>query len=265
MKFRAVAVLAIVTFVFSCVSGDQKSGTPHYNMISIEDEWQLGAQLSADIAHRVQLVSDPQSLTYVREMGQRLVRQSRLQNLPFEFHIINSAEVNAFAAPGGHIYLTSGAIRQMHSASELAGLVGHIIRHAVDRHTTAALSKQYGTRELAKIANGSNTTAYNDILNQILADGPALHFTTADETIAEEFAPKWLQQAGYDPHGLVSLLQNLRAAQATNPSIQRFLANHPTGTDSLTRIESEIAKLPKKAGLITDEPEFHTAQSSLQK
>ncbi len=264
MRFnRLFAGALIAALALSCVSGDQKRGTRHYNVVSVEDEWQLGAQLAADIARREQLVTDAQALTYLHGVGERLARQSKMTNLPWEFHIIASTEVNAFAAPGGHVYLTSGAIRAMRSASELAGLVAHVLGHAVDRHTAAALSNQYGPRDLARIAGGSNRAAYQEILKQVTSGGAAMRFSATDETAADEPAANWLQQAGYDPHGLVSIIENLLAAQGANPSIQRFLAAHPLTTEMINPIREAISKLPKKPGLITDEPEFRAVQGRL--
>jgi beta-barrel assembly-enhancing protease len=261
--FRLVTASLLLVGLIGCVSGDQQRGTPHYNIVSVEDEWQLGAQLAANIAKRVQLVADPQALTYLQGIGERLVRQSRMANLPWEFHVINSPDFNAFAAPGGHIYVTSGAIRSMGSASELAGLVAHVLGHAVDRQSTAALSNQYGPRDLARIAGGINPTAYQDILNQVLSGGPSMRFSAADETAADDPAAKALQRAGYDPAGLVSMIQNVQATQGSNPGAQRFLAAHPLAAEMITSIQGQISKLPKKTGLITDEPEFHAVQGRL--
>lgn len=260
---RSVMVLLVAaTFAFACVSGDQQRGTRHYNIIALEDEWQLGAQLAADIARRVQFVGDPQSLTYLRGIGERLVRQTRVANVPWEFHIISSPEVNAFAAPGGHIYVTTGAIQSMRSASELAGFVEHVLGHAVDRQTAAALSDQYGTKNLSRIAGGSDRTAYDEILSQVLSGGAIMRFTAADERAADEATAKWLQGAGYDPNGLVSMIQGLQA-QSGNTGVQRFLAAHPVAADTISNLQAQISKLPKKSGLITDEPEFRAVKGRL--
>lgn len=259
--FRPVAVVVtIAALAFACVSGDQKRGTRHFNIIALEDEWQLGAQLSADIARRGQLVSDPQSLTYLRGIGERLVRQTRLANVPWEFHIISSPDVNAFAVPGGHIYVTTGAIKSMRNASELAGLVAHVLGHAVDRQSTAALSNRYGRKHLGGIAGGSDRPAYDEILAQILSGGTLMRFTAEDERTADESTAKWLQGAGYDPSGLVSMIQGLQA-QSGNASVQRFLAAHPFAADAVSTIQAQISKLPKKSGLITDEPEFQAVKA----
>jgi predicted Zn-dependent protease len=259
--FRQVAVVVTAAaLAFGCVSGDQKPGTRHFNIVALEDEWQLGAQLSADIARRVQLGNDPQSLTYLRGIGERLVRQTRLANVPWEFHIISSPDVNVFAAPGGHIYVTTAAIKSMRSASELAGLVAHVLGNAVDRQTTVALSIQYGRKHLARIAGGSDRPAYDEILSQVLSGGTIMRFTAEDEHAADESTAKWLHGAGYDPSGLVSMIQGLQA-QSGNASVQRFLAAHPIAGDTISNIQTQISKLPKKNGLITDEPEFQAVKA----
>ncbi len=259
-----LAVIVLISLAIGCISGDQKRGTRHYNVIAVEDEWQLGAALSADIARQVQLVNDPQALTYLRALGERLVRQTTLSNLPWEFHIVNSPDAYAFAIPGGHVYVTTGAIKTMRTAAELGGLVAHELGHAVDRQTIAVLSARYGVRELASAANGGNPAIYKQVLSEVVPASPPMRFTSADEKTADDFAVKWLQNAGYDPNGLVGMIQALQALQATNAAgVQRFFAAHPLDNDSITEIRGEISKLPKKAGLISDEPEFHAAKDRL--
>lgn len=260
---RLAAVLLIALAV-GCVSGDQKRGTRHYNVIAVEDEWQLGAQLSADIARQVQLVNDPQALTYIHSLGERLVRQTTLANVPWEFHIVSSSEAYAFAIPGGHVYVTTAAMQTTRTAAELAGLVAHELGHAVDRQTTAALSARYGVRELARAANGGNQQVYKQVLAELLPTAPPLRFTPADEKVADDYAVNWLQGAGYDPNGLAAMIQAFQAQQATSAaSVERFFAAHPLGNEAIADIRAEVSKLPKKPGLITDEPEFRAAKGRM--
>jgi beta-barrel assembly-enhancing protease len=259
-----IAAILLIALAIGCVSGDQKRGTRHYNVVAVEDEWQLGAALSADIARQVQLVNDPQALTYLRSVGDRLVRQTTLSNVPWEFHIISSSEVDAFAIPGGHVYVTTGAIKAMRTAADLAGLVAHELGHAVDRQTTAALSAQYDVRELAHAANGNSPAVYQRVLAQSLPTAQPIRFTAEHEKVADDFAVKWLQGAGYDPNGAATMLQTLQAQQTTNAaSVQRFFAAHPVSAEMIADIKAQVSKLPKKTGLITDEPEFHAAQGRL--
>lgn len=261
---RRIAAVLLIALVFGCASSDQKRGTRHYNIVAVEDEWQLGAALAADIARQAQFVTDPQALTYLRTAGERLARQSTLSNLPWEFHIIVSPDVYAYAIPGGHIYITTGAFKSMRNASELAGLLAHVLGHAVDRQTTAALSSRFGLKELASAANGGNPGVYQQVLAQMLPTAQPPRFTAEEEKIANDSAVKWMQAGGDDPKGLVAMFQNLQAQQTANPAaVQKFFAAHPVSTETLADIQAQIGKLAKKAGLITDEPEFHAAQGRM--
>src|SRR5437762_1524833 len=145
MKVRRIAVAITLALLLGCGSSATKF---KFNIIPVEDEWQLGANLARDVAHQVQLVNDAESLAYLRDMGTRIVAQIPPSNptstQTWEFLIVRDEAVNAFAIPGGHIYVNTGLIKSAHNASELAGVLAHEIAHVAMRHTTQQMSNEYG-------------------------------------------------------------------------------------------------------------------------
>jgi len=261
MKFRHFALVFAVVATLGCGS----SKTPHLNIISVEDEWQLGAQMSRDLSQQLQLVNDAEALAYVRDIVQRMVAQSDLATLPWEFHIVKDDSVNAFSIPGGHIYINTGLIKAAHSASELAGVIGHEVGHGVKRHATEQLSRQYGLDILANAALGKNPSTYQQVLAQVISSGAMAHFSREQEKEADEVAVKFMQGARYDPKGLPNMFRTLLAERTQRPNaVDRFFATHPLTEDRIKDVEEQISKLPKRENLITDEPLFHTIKEKVQ-
>jgi predicted Zn-dependent protease len=255
----------VLAFAVALILGCGSANSPHFNIVSVEDEWQLGAQMARDLSQQLQLVNDPDSLAYVRDIGQRMVSHTAMSTLPWEFHIVRDDQVNAFSIPGGHVYINTGLIKAAHSASELAGVMAHEISHVVKRHATQQMSRQYGIDILSKAALGTNPSTYQQIVTSAISNGAMAKFSREEEKEADETGVKLMYDAGYDPNGMANMFRTLLAEQKTRPTaVEKFFATHPLTEDRIKDVEQEASKLPKKAGLIADEPQFHTIKEKLQ-
>jgi predicted Zn-dependent protease len=258
-SIRFLAVALVTTLALSCGSGG--GGAGNFNLISIEEEWQLGQQLSQDIARQVKLNNDPAVNDYVRSLGQRLVAQTPdpFNRLPWNFHVVDDPAINAFAIPGGHVYVNTGLIAAAENASELAGVMAHEISHVTARHTTEAISRQYGISILAGLVLGQNPNQLAEIAAQILAGGAMARFSRADEAEADELGIKAMFQAGYDPRGMAAMFRVLLAQSKSNPGrVEQFFSTHPTTEDRIRDADRRAADLGTRADLITDEPQFQS-------
>jgi predicted Zn-dependent protease len=227
-----------------------------FNLISIEEEWQLGAQLSRDIARQVPLLNDAAAQAYITEMGQRIVRQSPMANLPWNFHIVRDNQINAFAIPGGHVYIYTGLINNADNASELAGVMAHEISHVVARHSTEQISRQYGISILAGLVLGQNPNVLAELAAQIVAGGALARFSRSAEQEADRLGLGFMNNAGYNPRGMVTMFQELLEHQRRQPSaVERFFSTHPLTQDRIRDVENQITKLPQRA-TSTDDPGF---------
>src|SRR5690606_10607874 len=117
-----------------------------FNLVSLDEEWQLGRQLEADVNRQVRLVNDAALERYVEQMGQQIVAQTELRQLPWRFHVVQDDAINAFNIPGGVVYVNTGLIARAGSASELAGVRAPAISHGSARPGTAPLTTPYGIR-----------------------------------------------------------------------------------------------------------------------
>jgi predicted Zn-dependent protease len=201
------------------------------NYVSLEEEWQLGQQLEADINRQVRLVDDATLQRYVEQVGQQIVRETEMANLPWRFHVIADDEINAFNIPGGVVYVNTGLLAQSGSASEFVGALSHEIAHGVARHGTRRLSQAYEANLLAAVVLGGNPGLVEQIAAQVVAQGAFASFSRADEREADALAVQYMAGAGWDPEGLARLLERLVsqgggiALFSTHPAPQERAAN----------------------------------------
>lgn len=256
LQFIVIPFLVVIT---GCASSGVNRGD--LNLVSLEEEWQLGAQLEQDIARELTLVNDQAALSYINQVGQRIVAQTELRDLPWEFHIVSDPSINAFNIPGGHVYVHTGLINQVGSAAELAGVMAHEISHGVARHGTERLTTTYGLNIVAAVVLGQNPETYQQILAQILGTGAIASFSRSDEREADELGVDYMYEANYNPEGMISMFQTLLEQRERRPSsIEQFFSTHPLSEDRLENVREQIEALPSRQGLVTNEGGFSSLQ-----
>jgi predicted Zn-dependent protease len=226
------------------------------NYISIEDEWRLGQELEADLARRLRLANDATLQRYVNDLGQRMVRQTTMANLPWRFYVIHDGSINAFNVPGGLVYVHTGLLAQSATAAEFAGALAHEIAHGIARHGTRRMSQAQEANILASILLGSNPGAVAQIGAQIAAAGAFANFSRADEREADELAVQLLAATGYDPEGLARLLERLVQQGAGGGG---FFSSHPNPAERVQNVRA-FSRQVNRSGLRMDESGFSTVR-----
>lgn len=251
--FRKTQYLLPLAFlILSCGSGGGLFGPG----LSIEEEWQLGQQMAAQVATEVRLVRDPQALAYIRMVGERIHATTPQANLPYTFYIVEDPSVNAFTLPGGHVYINTGLIAQADKVDMLAGVMAHEIAHVTQRHIAKKIGQAQGINVIGTILLGQNPGALQQIAAQILAGGAMARFSRADEKQADDVGLEYLRQAGYNPNGMLDMFQKLLALDRGGSSgVARFFQDHPGTQDRIDDISGRIAKMGRVAGII-DDPEY---------
>ena len=262
---RSIITTAAVSSVLlaGCATSGVNQGD--INVVSLEEEWELGRQLEKDLAKKLTLVNDSTVVGYVNRVGQKIVKQTELGHMPWKFHVVRDKNINAFNIPGGHVYVNTGLIAAADNASELAGVMGHEVAHGVARHGTEQLTRVYGLNLLAGVLLGEDPRTYEKILTQVLATGTVAKFSRGAEMEADALGVRFLYDANYDPEGMVGIFEELLSRnKQRQDSVSRFFATHPLTEDRIRDTRAEIAKLPPKSGLITDEPGFRSARSRVR-
>ena len=257
---RPRQLLVLAAFLAAaCASSGVNKGD--FNLVSYQEEWQLGAQLEQDIARQMPLVRDATLVNYVTLIGQRLVNQTELAQAPWEFHVVSDPQVNAFNIPGGHVYVNTGLICANDNVAELAGVMAHEISHGVSRHATENLSKAYGANIVLGLALGGNPPIYQQLLAQIVAGGTFARFSRDAEREADQLGVLYMYNAGYDPVGMVTMFQELISRRKSRPgSVENFFASHPLTEGRIENVRAQIQQLPPKQNLILRDSQFEGIQ-----
>jgi len=230
------------------------------NLVSVQEEWDLGNQLAADIAKQAKIVADPAVKAYVSTMGEKIVAAARhdseLAALPWTFDVIDDPQINAFNIPGGHVYLYSGLIAQARTYPEVMGVMAHEVSHGLARHGTENMTKQYGIAIVAGLVLGKNPAMYQELLANILANGAIMKFSRNAEREADDLGVHYLYEAGVNPQGIVDFFRVLMSMQQSRPSaIEQFFSSHPLTEDRIQDVSARIGALPPKP-LADGEPGF---------
>jgi predicted Zn-dependent protease len=235
------------------------------NIVSQEQELQMGAQFAAELEKDLRFIKDPEVVGYIDNLGQSLARVSQRSDIPYTFHVVDTDEVNAFAVPGGYLYVNRGLIEAAESESELAGVLGHEIGHVVGRHSARQLSQQMGLAALASIALGENPGVVAQLAAQIAATGAITHYSREMETEADRYGVQELYDAGIDPDGLATFFDKLVEMRggAGSGKLEQFFSTHPDPGNRAADVRAQIARLPAR-NLRGDSQKFHAVQAKVK-
>jgi predicted Zn-dependent protease len=241
----AVAGLALPILVFSAgCSTNPATGKQQLNMFSEEQEVALGRQNHEQVVQQIGLYEDRELQGYVQELGRDIASRSERPNLPWSFAVVDDASVNAFALPGGFIYVTRGMLGHLTSEAELVGVLGHEAGHVTARHSVNQMSKAQLTSlglTLGMILGGQEAQQYGDLAN--LAGGLLfLKFSRDDERQADDLGLRYMQGAGYPPQAMgevFGLLSRVSAAEQAG-RLPNWLATHPNPEERQRRVETQF-------------------------
>ncbi len=237
------------------------------NKYSIQDDVQLGRQAAQEVEQQMPLLRDGQVQNYVEDVGRRLVNAipSQFQHSEFRynFKVVNARDINAFALPGGPMFVNRGMIEAARTEGEMAGVMAHEIAHVALRHGTAQATKGQKYGLLAGIAGIAGTILGGPGVGQ-LAQAPfavyLLKFSREYETEADILGSQIMARAGYDPRDLANMF---RTIQQQGGGSGGFLSSHPSPSDRYARINREAQMLQVTAGS-RDTREFQTIQQRLR-
>jgi predicted Zn-dependent protease len=233
--------------------------------VSEKQEQSIGDRVAAQVNAQVPMVHDPVLNAYVSTLGLTITRHSDRPNVPYHFYIVDTDQVNAFALPGGHVYINRGLIERTRSQSELAAVIAHEVAHVAARHGARNLQRQLRTGSLVGILYEMILGREPRILDQdALNLGGALWAASnsrAEESEADKLAVKYLIRTGLDPHGMVQLLRRLIVEEKSEGQAGAqiaWFASHPTTESRLRSAEREIkADMPIPAPVLSmDSPAF---------
>src|SRR5436190_19600049 len=271
MRIFFAAVLVVILAGGSAHAADKKKDDPNQignrdigkciNFYSLEKEIALGKQLAEEVARQSKLSHDPTIVEFVNRLGQNLVRNSDAK-LPFTFQVVEDEVPNAFALPGGFIFVNTGLIKLSSEEDELAGAMAHEIAHVAARHMTCQATKGQIVNMAsipAGILLGGGLGGYAGRQAAGIATQTAfLKLSRAAESEADYLGTQYLYAAGYDPTGAISIFEKLESLEKKKPGLMaKVFGTHPLDADRIQNAQAEIARiLPAKSEYVVNTSEY---------
>jgi predicted Zn-dependent protease len=215
--------------------------TPGINLFSTQQDITLGRQVQQTVDQQVHLVNDAELTRYISNLGRKLVRFAPGNNYPFTFKVVRDKNVNAFALPGGPIYVNTGTIEQVENESQLAGVLAHEIGHVVLRHSTNALTKAMAARGVLALVGGIMGEEVR-ALTGAGVNSVFLKYSRDHEREADLMAAQILYDSRqYDPREMARFFEKLE--RLPGPRQVEFLSDHPNPGNRVQLISNEVASL----------------------
>jgi predicted Zn-dependent protease len=238
--------------------------------VSTQQEVDLGANYAQQINSQLPIVQDPEINRYINVLGDSIARLTQRSELPWQFFIVNSAEVNAFAVPGGFIYVNRGLIDRAQNLSELAGVLGHEIGHVVRRHSIKQMQQQQGAQIGVQLGCVLLNACTSDIAQAgINIAGSAIFakFSRDDEKEADDVGIQNVVRAGISPNGIPEMFQILLdERQRSSGAVDLWFSTHPTEESRIADTQKMISQIdPAILRTLTyDSPRFHEFKQRVQ-
>ena len=250
-KSRLIIGLMFVAFAFLSYQCSTEynpvTGEEQHIAITPEQEIALGLQAAPEMAQQHGgLHPDPQAQALVDQVGQRLVQSSAAKETPwrFEFHLLaDPRTVNAFALPGGQIFITAALLSRFETEGQLAGVLGHEIGHVVARHSAQRMAKQQLTNGitgavLVAAGGGGAEAQMAAVVGQMIN----MKYGREDELQSDELGVRFMSEAGYDPRALIGVMRILNEASG-GQAPPEWMSTHPSNENRVATIEEAIAKV----------------------
>lgn len=230
----------------------------------------MGNQYAQQVEQQLPIVRDPEIVRYINVLGDSIARVVDDRGLTWRFNVVDQNDINAFAVPGGHIYVYRGLIEKTTNMSELAGVMGHEIAHVTQRHSmkqmAAAQRANVGVTGLCVLAPSACQGA-GGALVQLGASAGFAKFSRDDEAEADQYGVKYVTRAGIDPRGMPSMFRILLRERERNPSaLEGWFASHPLEESRIAATEKAISTIDPVIlnSLTKDSRSFQAFKSRLQ-
>jgi len=243
---RSIARWIFLTPVVAACATNPVTGKPEISLVSEQQEIQMGQQGAQQVAQQVGLVKDQALQNYLQTIGSGIATKSERPNLPWTFRAVDDPSPNAFALPGGYVFVTRGLLDLMNNEAELASVLGHEIGHVTARHSVHQMSEQ----QLAQLALGVGAILSPTVaqLGDVASQGLGLLFlkySRDDERQADDLGFRYALNQGYDVRYMDDVFRSLqRLGEASKESpLPSWLATHPGEAERIQTIDSKLAQL----------------------
>lgn len=243
---------------------------PGFNLFSKQQDIEAGKEAAAEADKQLPLLNDPETLRYINDLGKRLTQFEPLPaDYPWSFKVVNTKDINAFALPGGFIYVNRGAIESAENEAQLAGVIAHETGHVVMRHGTHQATERIAAEVPLAILGGllgQSSSLMSQLSEMVVNVGVSslfLHNSRSAEAQADAVGTYVLYHAGYDPHGMAqffTIIEKKYPATATQSRAAQFFSDHPDPGNRIQAVDAEIPQLGPAIQGKQDSPEFQAVK-----
>jgi predicted Zn-dependent protease len=256
----AAAVLTVTTFTAKPAAA--------VNLFSVEQDVQVGRQAAAQAEHQLPILRDAAAEGYVNAIVQRLAGSAPGPRFSYRARVVEAADINAFALPGGFLYVNRGLISAARSEAELAGVLAHEMAHVAERHGTEQATKAYGAQAgiglLGQILAGRDRRLGlgEQIVGSLGVNALFMKFSRDAENEADRVGAAMMARAGYDPLAMASFFDLLQQQRGSNPNaVAQFFSSHPAPANRSANIRAQARQLGRGNGRVVGD--LRTVQARL--
>src|ERR1051326_4115450 len=248
MLRRTHTAALLLTLLLPFAAGAQTKIKSGFNLFSPQDDVNIGAQSAAQAEQQLPILRDAAVENYVNRIGQRLAANAGGPQFRYQFKVVNASDINAFALPGGYIYVNRGVLDQARNEGEVAGVLAHEISHVALRHGTHQASKAYAAQAGISILGGilgghigSNTANILNTIGGIGLNAIFLKYSRDLESQADIRGAQILAASGYSPVDMVNFFHTLERVDTSKKT--NWMSDHPAPPDRIARIQKEAQLL----------------------
>lgn len=247
-KKRILLVIVALLFpigTLSCATSGINKG--QFNMISLSQELEMGKDYAKQLDEELEKQNKKEKMIllqeYVERLGQRIARNSHLNSIPYHFEVIESDQINAFALPGGYIYVYRGLIDAAENEAQLVSVLAHEIGHVAARHATERISLIQGADFLSSIlfAIFGVPPVWQRQAIQFAELLGFLAYTRSQESEADQLGLQYMQKGGFDPHGMLNFFKVIQRKNEKEPFLlAKLFSSHPLTNDRIAMVENKL-------------------------
>lgn len=236
-----LSTLTALALSTSCASGKGAGRLVADAVLPPSQENELGKQMSVEVEQELKVLDNPAITAWVKRIGTNIAKAARNdipKGIQLTFKVIDDdATVNAFAMPGGYIYIYTGLLKTAENEAEIAAVMGHEIAHVTRRHIAKRLTAQYGLSAIASVALGENPGLLGELVGGVVANGYLLKHSRDAERDSDQYGMKYIVAANYSPLGYASFFTKLAAA----PSPPAIISSHPNPKERVQNAQKRVA------------------------
>ncbi|MFT5505249.1 MAG: putative Zn-dependent protease [Gammaproteobacteria bacterium] len=225
---HSILLLSVLSLFITACAKNPVTGDQDFVTVTESQEISQGKEYHQTILQQYGVYDDPELQTYVNNLGQELARISHRKHLKFHFTVLDSPQINAFALPGGYVYVTRGIMAYLNSEAELIGVLGHEIGHVTARHSVRQQSGQLASNLFNAVIMAATGSSAMGELSQQLSTGLVRGYGRKHELEADKLGAKYLHKAGYDPEAMLDVISVLKDQEVYEKALAKMQNREPT-------------------------------------